>query len=60
MPSGFEQFYARAAELFAAGAPDPHQLRALATEYGYEILAPGPPMPSLELSNRHMNIPNDR
>jgi quercetin dioxygenase-like cupin family protein len=40
-PSGFDQFYARAAELFAAPTPpEPQQLRALAMEYGYEIFAP--------------------
>ena len=40
-PSGFEEFYARAAEIFAAGnRPDIQKLRAAATEYGYEILAP--------------------
>jgi mannose-6-phosphate isomerase-like protein (cupin superfamily) len=43
LPSGFEEFYARAAALFAAGggAPDPQQLRGLAGEYGYEFLPPG-------------------
>jgi hypothetical protein len=39
-PSGFDEFYARAAELFAAGPPVPQQMRALALEYGYEIFAP--------------------
>jgi len=39
-PSGFDEFYARAAALFAAGPPAPQQMRALALEYGYEIFAP--------------------
>jgi quercetin dioxygenase-like cupin family protein len=42
LPSGFEDFYVRCGELFAAGGPpDIGKLRALADEYGYEFLAPG-------------------
>jgi quercetin dioxygenase-like cupin family protein len=41
-PSGFEEFYARSAELFAAGPPDPARVQALATEYGYQVLGPAP------------------
>lgn len=41
-PSGFEEFYARSAGLFAQGAPDPQALGRLATEYGYELLGARP------------------
>ncbi len=42
LPSGFDEFYARCSELFAAeGSPDPRQLRAVAADYGYEFLVPG-------------------
>jgi hypothetical protein len=41
LPSGFEEFYARSAALFAAGAPEPAKLQALAAEYGYEFMARG-------------------
>jgi quercetin dioxygenase-like cupin family protein len=46
-PSGFEQFYTRAAELFATGAANPDRLQTLAREHGYEFLPPGAyPSPS--------------
>jgi mannose-6-phosphate isomerase-like protein (cupin superfamily) len=42
LPGGFDEFYLRCAELFAAGGPpDPQRLRAIAAEYGYEFLPPG-------------------
>jgi quercetin dioxygenase-like cupin family protein len=42
LPSGFDEFYVRCAELFVPGGPpDPQQLRAIAAEFGYEFLAPG-------------------
>ncbi len=42
LPSGFDEFYVRCAELFAADRPpDPQQLRTVAAEFGYEFLAPG-------------------
>jgi quercetin dioxygenase-like cupin family protein len=42
LPSGFDEFYARSAEVFAAGGPpDVARLRAIAGEYGYEFLPPG-------------------
>jgi quercetin dioxygenase-like cupin family protein len=42
LPSGFDEFYLRCGELFAAGGPpDVGRLRAVADEYGYEFLAPG-------------------
>ena len=40
LPSGFDEFYVRSGELFAAGPPDPQRLQALAAEYGYEFLSP--------------------
>jgi mannose-6-phosphate isomerase-like protein (cupin superfamily) len=39
-PSGFEDFYTKAAELFASGAANPNRLQSLAREYGYEFLPP--------------------
>jgi quercetin dioxygenase-like cupin family protein len=41
-PSGFEQFYARSADVFSAGPPNPQALRDIAAEYGYEILGVPP------------------
>lgn len=42
LPSGFDEFYARCAELQAGGGPpDVARLRAIAMEYGYEFLPPG-------------------
>lgn len=42
LPSGFDQFYLRSAELMAAGGPpDLERLKAVAAEYGYEFLPPG-------------------
>ena len=42
LPSGFDEFYVRCGELFAAGdPPDPQQVRVVAQEYGLEFLAPG-------------------
>jgi mannose-6-phosphate isomerase-like protein (cupin superfamily) len=42
-PSGFEDFYARTAALFAKpGPPDFPALRGIAAEYGYTILGPAP------------------
>ena len=42
LPSGFDEFNGRCAELFAADRPpDPQQLRAVAAEFGYEFLALG-------------------
>jgi uncharacterized cupin superfamily protein len=41
-PSGFDEFYVRCGELFAAGdPPDLQQVRAVADEYGLEFLPPG-------------------
>jgi mannose-6-phosphate isomerase-like protein (cupin superfamily) len=41
-PSGFDDFYRGAAEIFAAGGtPDFQKLGALAAKHGYEILPPG-------------------
>jgi len=40
-PSGFEEFYRGAADIFAAGGPpDRQKLVALAAKYGYEFLPP--------------------
>ncbi|MGZ4180767.1 MAG: hypothetical protein ACXVUL_08815 [Solirubrobacteraceae bacterium] len=37
-PGGFERYFERAAELFAAGGPpDPAALEALAAEYGLDF-----------------------
>jgi mannose-6-phosphate isomerase-like protein (cupin superfamily) len=41
-PSGFDEFYKGAAELFKAGRPNPQELGALAARYGYEILGAPP------------------
>jgi mannose-6-phosphate isomerase-like protein (cupin superfamily) len=42
-PSGFEEFYTRAAAVFASGSADaPAVLGGLAAEYGYTILGPAP------------------
>lgn len=42
-PSGFEEFYARSADIFAAkGPPDAAALRHTASDYGYTILGPAP------------------
>jgi mannose-6-phosphate isomerase-like protein (cupin superfamily) len=41
LPSGFEEFYARSAALFAGGPPNPAEMQALAAEYGYEFMARG-------------------
>jgi mannose-6-phosphate isomerase-like protein (cupin superfamily) len=42
LPSGFDEFYARCGEVFAAaGPPDTGRLRSIASEYGYEFLPPG-------------------
>jgi len=41
-PSGFDEFYRGAAEMFAVGgAPDGRKLGELAARHGYEILQPG-------------------
>jgi len=45
LPSGFDQFYRQAAELFADGSASPDRLGALARSYGYEIFPPGAPFP---------------
>lgn len=43
VPSGFEEFYARSAALFAKGGPpDFAALGQTATEFGYTILGPPP------------------
>jgi quercetin dioxygenase-like cupin family protein len=50
LPSGFDEFYVRCAEVFAAGGPpDPQRLRTIAGDYGYEFLPPEslPPLPEL-------------
>jgi quercetin dioxygenase-like cupin family protein len=39
-PSGFDEFYRSAAEIFAGGAPDFQKLGALAAKHGYEFLPP--------------------
>jgi quercetin dioxygenase-like cupin family protein len=40
-PSGFERFYARCAEVFAApGPPDRARLAAINAEHGYDFVAP--------------------
>ena len=44
LPSGFDQFYIRSAELMAAGGPpDLERLKAIAADYGYEFLPPALP-----------------
>jgi len=41
-PSGFETFYARCAEVFAApGPPDLARIAAITRDHGYQIFAPG-------------------
>jgi mannose-6-phosphate isomerase-like protein (cupin superfamily) len=45
LPSGFDQFYRQAAELFAEGSATPDRLGTLAQSYGYEIFPPGAPFP---------------
>jgi mannose-6-phosphate isomerase-like protein (cupin superfamily) len=45
-PSGFENFYTRAAQLFASGAANPERLQSLAREYGYQFLAPASSPPA--------------
>jgi mannose-6-phosphate isomerase-like protein (cupin superfamily) len=43
LPSGFDEFYARCGEVQSGGGPpDVARLRAIAEEYGYEFLSPGP------------------
>ena len=43
-PSGFETFYARCAEVFAAkGPPDRERLGQISREHGYEFLPPPAP-----------------
>jgi mannose-6-phosphate isomerase-like protein (cupin superfamily) len=44
-PSGFDQFYREAAEMFAQGSANPERLGKLARAYGYEIFPPGTPFP---------------
>ena len=46
LPSGFDQFYRQAAQLFAEGSASPDRLGALARTYGYEIFSPGAPFPA--------------
>ena len=42
LPSGFDEFYARSAEVFAAGGPpDRERLMAIAADYGYEFMPRG-------------------
>ena len=42
LPSGFDEFYRRSGEVFAAdGLPDHHKLRSIAKEFGYAFLPPG-------------------
>jgi quercetin dioxygenase-like cupin family protein len=46
LPSGFDEFYQRCAEVFAeAGPPDRERLTAIASDYGYQFLRPTPGNP---------------
>ncbi len=43
LPSGFEEFYARSAAVFARpGPPDFATIRGIAADYGYTIMGPAP------------------